>query len=513
MPSHPRPRTTTALAATAAAVAFGLTACSGTTAGTPDATTTGPDNGTPGPAADAALLAALADTPAPTGLPPAAQTTDQAEALLLATLPPAAATAGLDAASVRSALEFTAHLVAVSRLDRGYLCGPRSAAPVAALAAPTLLPYLAGGTGDRSGRQVQVTIGASLEKDDCGTLRWVGPGVVLGPQTWTVEAGGDGTDVTVRWSGTAGYPLADPDGRPEPWSMYGHVGYRLVRQGAGWRLGTWTDDTDARLSSGWPAAVPVPDGYLPVPAAPAGDPAALNAVRGAAAALLAAPAVTTTTEVTVDGTGGTAQGKTVNRLDGTTVAAPARGDAVSTSGVDGATTGARDIHLDHGRRTLSSVTGTPRPAPGKTIPARLLWTSTDDTKRSDGNAGYPLDPFALAAVLGETDTAAPATCPTGLPAARCYTAVVVTSDEGDPLAGQLSGVSHRAGRPYLVLAVGLDEQGRPAHLRLVQDIRTLGTRTTGLTGTTTFTGWADTPPPPVTLPDPATIAPDDDVDF
>lgn len=505
MPSRSHALTAPALAAATAAVL--LSGCSSSTTGTRAPTPAGR-------ALDATALAALADDAAPTALPSATQTTAQAEAALARTLPPAVPAGGLDAAEVGSALAFTAHLVAVARLDRDYLCGPLAASPLAPFAAPTTRPYLAGGQGERAGRAVQATIGSALEKDGCGTLRWVGPGTVVGPQTWTVEPGGPGTDVTVRWTGTVGYALADPQGRQEPWNLTGHVGYRLVRQGAGWQLGTWTDDTFTRVRTGWPHDVPVPDGYLPVPRAPYGDPAALAAVKGAAAALLAAPGVTTTTGATVDGgTGGQAQGKTVNRLAGTTVAAPARGDATSTYGYDGTTAGQQEIDLDHGRRSLSSVTGTPHPVPGRPVPAHLLWTSTDGTAQSDGDAAYPVSPFTLAALLGETDAAAPAPCPDGLMAARCYTAVVVTNDEGDPLAGQLSGVSHRAARPYLVLDVGLDDQGRPAHLRLAQDIRVLGARTSTLAGTTTFTGWTDTAPPAVPVADPATVADDQNVDF
>lgn len=506
MPSRPHARSNSVIAAAAAVVA--LSACSGGTAGT-----TGTGDHPAGPVLDAAALAALADVAAPTSLPPTSQGTAQAEELLVATLPPAAPAAGLDAAAVRSALTFTAHLIAVARLDRDYLCGPRSATPLAALTAPTLKPYVAGGTGERAGRPVQVTIGSAAAQDGCGTLRWVGPGTVVGPQTWKVEPGGPGTDVTVRWQGTVGYALADAQGRQEAWRLTGHVGYRLVRQGTGWRLGTWTDDTYTRVQKGWPGEVPVPDGYLPVPPPPAADPAALATVRDAAAAWRRAQGSTTSTEAATDGQGSDSRGRDVTRLNGTTVAAPARGDATSTYGYDGSSTGQRELHLDAGRRSLASVSGRPRPVPGTRLPARLAWTSTDNTEPADGDAGYPLDPFALVALLGETDAAAPSTCPDRLPAARCYTALVVTADDGDPLAGQFSGVSHRAGRAHLVLDVGLDEQGRPAHLRLAQDIRVLGARTSTLTGTTTFTRYTETAPPLTDVPDPATVADRDDVDF
>lgn len=375
---------------------------------------------------------------------------------------------------------------------RAVPCGPRQHA----------VPGRGGGDDRVRGRPRRLRVAALAR-----------PGRRPRPQTWTVEPGGPGTDLTVRWAGAAGYALADERGRPEPWGLSGHAGYQLVRSGAGWALATWTRDTDAPLTAGWPSDVPVPDGYLPVSDAPAADPAALEAVRGAAAAWRAAQGSTSATTVTTDGQGATAQGRSVTGLAGTTTAAPAGGDATSTYGYDGATTG---HDRPRPRRRLPDPDAghrDPRAVPGRTLPARLAWTSTDDARAADGNAGYPVDPFALAALLGGTDAAAPAACPTDLPADRCYTALVVTNDACDPLAGQLSGVSHRAGRAHLVLDIGLDKRGRPAHLRLAQDVRVFGQPGTRLTGTPRYTGWTDTPPPPAAAPDPTTVDDDDDVDF
>lgn len=465
------------------------------------------------PALDATALAALADTPAPTSLPHSRQTVAESEERLRATLPEPEAVAGQDAAQVHSALEAAAHLLAVTRTDRGYLCGPRSASPLTPLAAPSLRPFLADPRNQGSVRGVQVPIGAAAEQDDCGTLRWVGPGVVVGPQQWGVEPGRGGVGLTVRWQGTLGYALADGQGRPEPWRLTGHVGYGLVRRGDGWQLATWTDDTYTRVQAGWPHDVPVPDGYLPVAPTPQADPAALAAVRAAAAAWRGQQGSTTTTEARTTGGSGTAQGREVGGLTASTTAAPARGDASSTLRYDGGGRQTRALHLDGGRRSLYEVTGEPVPVPGTPQPARLLWTSTDNTGPDDGNAGYTDDPFALAALLGETDAAAPSPCPAGLAAARCYSAMVVTGDDADPLAGQFVSVSHRAGRPYLVLDVGLDAQGRPVHVRLAQDIMVLGRERSALTGTTVFGGYPDGPPPPTIEPDPATVVAAENVDF
>lgn len=508
MPSRPNVRRHAVVAVTTAVVV--LSACTG---GGSDATSAPPTGAPPGPVLDATGLAGLADAPAPTALPASTQTTARTEERLVTTLPEPQAVAGEDAASVRAALRTAAHLLAVTRADRRYLCGPRSTSPLTALSAPSLRPFLADPRNEGSRRAVEVTVGAAAEKDDCGTLRWVGPGVVVGPQEWSVEPGRGGVGLTVRWKGTLGYALADPQGRPESWGLSGHVGYGLVEQAGGWRLATWTEDTYTRVSAGWPHDVPVPDGYLPVAPVPAGDPAALDAVRGAAAAWRGQQGSTTKTDARTTGGGGTAQGKEVTRLTATANAAPARGDASSSSRYDGGGRATRTLHLDGGRRSLSEVTGRPVPVPGTRQPARLLWTSTDNTEPGDGNASWAPDPFAAAALLGEVDAAAPAPCPDGLAADRCYTAVVVTADGGDPLAGQLSGVSHRAGRPHLVLDVGLDAQGRPAHLRLAQDVLVLGGTGPTLTGTTRFTGYPATAPPPVTAPDPGTVVDADDVDF
>ena len=457
---------------------------------------------------DAVTLAALATRQETTALPPATGTTAQAVTALAATLPQATATAGYDQAAVATALAFTARLVAVTRLDRTYLCGPQASSPASALSTPFLRTYLA-----KPGKSfpIEVTIGSARKRDNCGTLRWVGPGVSIGSQHWTVGPTPGSRDLLVRWTGTAGYALADAQGHPEPWRLTGHAGYELARAGTGWALDTWAPDTNTSLNPGWPHDVPIPTGYLPSGPAPTGDPTAVAAVRGAAAKWAAQASSTTTVDGVSTGTD-TQQGRTVNHITGTGTAAPARGDAATTYSYDGGRTATRSLYFDRGRRGLTQVTGKPTPVPGKTVPTSLLWLSTDNNVPSDGE-GITDSPFAVTALLARVDAAAPASCPTGLTAARCYTAVIATGYGGDPLAGQTVGHRYRNGHPYLVLAVGLDSLGRPSFVRVVIDTRSLGTPTETLTGTTRFTAYGTTPPPPVTVPDPATVAPADDVDF
>jgi hypothetical protein len=462
-----------------------------------------PATASPAHALDAAALAGLADRQGTSTLRPATGTTPQAEQALTATLPAPTAVAGYDRVSVGSALTFAVRLVAATRLDRGYLCGPRGAAPATALGTPFLRTFLA---KPGNGAAIEATIGSARQRDDCGTLRWVGPGVVLGRQDWTVGPGASG-DLLVRWAGTAGYALADPQGHPEPWRLTGHAGYELARSTSGWALATWTGDTDTRIDPGWPHDVPIPAGYLPVPAAPAGDPAALAAVRGAAARWAQAAGSTTTLDSVIASSD---TGKS-SHVTGTDTAAPARGDAATILTLAGGKS-TRLLHLDHGRRTLTQPIKTPVAQPGRTLPKRLAWLGSDNTTPGDGT-GYTDDPFVLTALLARADSAAPAACPGGLAAARCYTALTVTGAGGDPLADLFTGAAHRAGRLYQQFDVGVDLQGRPAFVRVRLTVRTLGTPFAHLTGTTRFTGYATTPPPAPAVPDPATVAPDTDVDY
>lgn len=487
------------------AVASGCSASHSTTAHPTDATA---KSARAARTVDAAALSAYVDRAVPTTLPAGTGSPAEAGRALARTLPPPNAAAGHDAASVGRAMALAARLVATTRLDEPFLCGRRTASPLDGASTPTFRAYLAAQANRSARLAVEPTIGTAGSRDDCGTLRWAAPGAVPGAQTWSVTA--DGPGLTVRWSGVFGYALADASGRQEPWHARGHVGYRLVPRGDGWALDGLTADTHAELGAGWPHDVPVPAGYLPVPATPGGDPAALKAVRAAAAAWLAAPASTTAGEAATDEAGGTSAGRAASRVDWTDTAAPARGDAVTDYRLAG--TVLRSIHVDRGRRTLRQTPGGLRPKPGRTVPARAAWLAVDETQQGEGT-GYSDDPYVVAALLGRVDAAAPTACPAGLPAARCYAALVVNGLPGDPITGGFTSSGYRLGRPYLVLDVGLDDKGRPAFLRTAQADRTLGRPSGSLTGTTRFTGYPAVAPPPPALPDPATVVAVDDVEL
>jgi len=513
---NPQPRTPTrptaggrVRAALAGLAVLAAAGCSGTTSAAATATAHRFAAGG-GASLGAAALTGYADRAAPTALPPATGTTAGAERGLAGTLPQATAIPGHDAASVGGALAFAAHVAAVTRLDRGYLCGPRAASPITALATPYLRRYLADPKTRAARSDLEETFGNARNRDGCGELHWVGPGTVLGPQTWTVGPRGNG-DVAVTWTGTVGYALADGRGRQEPWGTTGTTTFLLTQVGAGWALDGW-DNTRAGLGLGWPHDAPIPAAYLPVPAPPAADATALAAVHRAAGLWRTAPASTITVEAGQTGATSTQQGRKVDHLTGTTTAAPARGDAVTVYSYDGGRTNQRSLDLDGGRRSLAQVAGKAHPAPGRTLPARLLWTSVDDTARREGTSAVT-NPFAAVAVLAQASAAAPEPCPAGVAAARCYTVVLVTSDRGDPVARQLDGSGYRTGRPYLVLRVGLDDRGRPAYLSVAQTARVLGAPYATITQTSRFTAYPGTAPPPVAVPDPATVAPLENVEY
>lgn len=197
-------------------------------------------------------------------------------------------------------------------------------------------------------------------------MEWAGPGVVLGPQEWTVLPGEDGADLTVQWEGALGYVLADQDGTPEPWGIAPVMRYRLARTDGGWALDSWRSWRSG-ISQGWPGGVPVPDGYLPVPDAPAGDPDALAAVRGAAAAWLGTVSSETAFAAASKdlGTATAADDDEATGLTAEVVAAPARGDATGTfasTGGDSDDAGKKAVWLDGGLRYLNEARSPPPPS-------------------------------------------------------------------------------------------------------------------------------------------------------
>lgn len=229
---------------------------------------------------NAAALAALATTRTPTGLPPATVTTEQTAAVLTATQPTTPGGVGrFDADQVKTALAFAAQVVAATRADRDYLCGPVSADPLAGLSTPGLAAFLADPANKDNKRAIEQPISGANNDQNCGPLQWAGPGVVPGPQTWQATPGKDGADLTVEWEGTAGYVLVDGDGNAEPWGLTARGVYGLVQTADGWLLDSWDGTTFGSLDQGWPHDIPIPDGYLPTAGPPASDPDALDAVR------------------------------------------------------------------------------------------------------------------------------------------------------------------------------------------------------------------------------------------
>ena len=164
------------------------------------------------------------------------------------------------------------------------------------------------------------------------------------------------------------------------------------------------------------------------------------------------------------------------------------------------------VHAVRGTRSRASV----HAKPGATLPARVLWASRRRPEPSDGT-GYNPDPFATAALIGQATAVSLGACPTGPTATACYTAVVVSTNEGNPLAYEYTGVSRREGRAYLVLDVGVDPRGRLGFVRVAQTSRVLGRTDTVLTGTSRYTAYPDTPPP--SLPNPNTVASSDDLEY
>jgi len=241
-----------------------------------------------------------------------------------------------------------------------------------------------------------------------------------------------------------------------------------------------------RVAQGWPHDVPLPTGYLPAPSVPAAHPAALAVVRAAAAAWAAAPASEVTVEQTADGRDATAT------LAATVTAAPARGD------VNGDTDGTGTLWLDHGHHVLTWT----RNGSG--------WTERAGTDPVDFGVAAPVSPFAVVALLADADAAAPARCPAGLPTAACFTAAVATADPRVPLSAD-TALAHRAGIPWLVLHAGVDDQGRPAFVRLAATAPAFGEPYSRLVSTATFTAYPESPPPPAAEPGRAeVVAPDQD---
>ena len=76
-----------------------------------------------------------------------------------------------------------------------------------------------------------------------------------------------------------------------------------------------------------------------------------------------------------------------------------------------------------------------------------------------------------------------------------------------------AGSARLAGKPYLLVELGIDSDGRPAFSDLAQEAVAYGKTFSVLTVDAAFTAYPATVPPPVALPDPATVVPSTDVEF
>jgi hypothetical protein len=458
-------------------------------------------------AATAADLAALGKTAATTDLPDATVTVDDVAGALIATQPQAPPAVGpVDSAAVKEALAFAARLVAATRGDGDYLCGPASASRVGPLSTPGLQAFLVDPANDFSKSAIESTISGLSETGGCGPLRWVGPGVLVGPSEWEVLPGTDDAELNVRWTGKLGYVLAAGDAA-EPWMLDAFNEYGLVRTPVGWRLDGWPGGTDGRISTGWPAEIPVPDGYLTAPEAPQGDPAALDALVAAADAWRAAAGVTANSEVTTPDA--TVDNENIGAATQVSVyvAAPARGDAAGTWTINDDAP-RKQILLDGGRSAYYEP-GEVYPRPGHSLPAQTRWQLSDDKTPGHGSVHYPDSPFEQVAFLSAADAAAESDCPPDSGAARCYTALAVTADQ-EPDASGFTTSRHLSGLPFAVATVGLDDRGRLAYFSSAAALQAFG-EPKEITGTTRFTGYSDASPPAVDVPDPATVARSEDL--
>lgn len=195
-----------------------------------------------------------------------------------------------------------------------------------------------------------------------------------------------------------------------------------------------------------------------------------------------APASEVAVEQTVEGKDGSGSASAAAH------AAPARGDAA------GEAAGSATLWLDSGQRVLS------RARSG----AGTGWVQRDAAAPAEFGVSAPLSPFAVAALLADADAAAPADCPLGLDAERCFTAVVATADPSEPLAVD-AALAHRAGLPWPILDAGIDTEGRPVFVRVAQRASALGKPYAVLTSVARFTAYPDAPPPPPVEPDAASV--------
>ena len=171
--------------------------------------------------------------------------------------------------------------------------------------------------------------------------------------------------------------------------------------------------------------------------------------------------------------------------------------------------GERD-DLDHGRRAIEQRL---RGDDDCRVPVSGLPADRRPEVHSDDGISVPNDPFGTVALLAAADAAAPTPCPADRRAAACHTVLLVTHLHDRGPTALAAGSARLAGQPYLTATIGLDDQGRPAFADVTLEAVGFGRPYSRLGSRTTFTAYPDAAPPPVRLPDPATVAPFADIQF
>lgn len=366
------------------------------------------------------------------------------------------ASATFDAARQRSALAWLSGYLARVHGDGAWLCSDSQR--------PADNPTIASATrafAERLERAAHYLLVLSVRFTDghddahaCDQSHLAAPGVVVGPQTITMNA--QGGKVAATYLGSFAYRVVDSSGRDEP--MNGSFGatYDLVPRGSGWRLSGTEGRNFFTVWSGWPLALPLPTGYRGVVTNPrpvSNQPAAMSAVRAA---------------LNVTGQSG---GVRWSEVDPTiTVKTGKRHDVRSTvlasfTGGYGQTLSGHERFFDGGQLDINPVSGPTYADPGLTIPAHPSWYAYRPADMASGPTfpyeGEPYDtsPFAWLALLQAASSAAPVRCPASLTANACYAVSIdaMTAAHGHTVGADLGWEFVLGGETTPTMTVGITD--------------------------------------------------------